>query len=304
MLIMTLQRRYSVTGNTTLDGSRAPPPIVGMRSPKITAIQPTVQTSSNPRESVTSPDLVSDRRPPKRDATQLPSPNDVDPKWLPTKIAKLAIEAVEAPPLPPPEPVRAPTGFLDLPPEIRNQIYRELPDTLISSRPLIYCLSTFKGRKQHCLASVCRQIRSESLAIFYGYNTWVIKLEFKLMYDAFKAWISSIGDVNAGNLRLLQLSVRSRDFRPVPPGGNAADADVYTCADGDATFRIDLSERFPGGEVTVMRCDGSAAAGEVARARLQDLIEPLWQKRVAGTLTGQDFIVAVDDFLGHTGWWL
>jgi len=247
---------------------------------------------------------VSDCRPPKRDATQLPSPNDVDPKWLPTKIAKLAIEAVEAPPPPPPEPVRAPTGFLDLPPEIRNQIYRELPDTLISSRPLIYCLSTFKGRKQHCLASVCRQIRSESLAIFYGYNTWVIKLEFKLMYDAFKAWISSIGDVNAGNLRLLQLSVRSKDFRPVPPGGHAADAEVYTCADGDATFRIDLSERFPGGEVTVMRCDGEAAAGEAARVRLQGLIEPLWKKRVAGTLTGRDFIVAVDDFLGYTGWWL
>lgn len=295
-----------MTGNAILDGSR--------RSPKIAPLQPSVQTSCNLCESADSPDL--DRRPPKRDATQLPSPNDIDPKTLPNKIAKLALEAdAETSPspshsdfsYPSPRPQipevtpHKPIGLLGLPPEIRNQIYRELPDTLISSRPLIYCLSTFKGRKQHCLSSVCRQIRSESLAIFYGYNTWVIKLEFKIMYDAFRAWISSIGDMNAGNLRLLQLSVRGRDFRPVAAG---TEAGGYKCVDGDATFRIDLSERYVGGEVTVMRCDGSVDAGEQARACLRGLVQPVWKKRQEGRLRGEDFVEMVDAFLGYTGWWL
>jgi hypothetical protein len=77
----------------------------------------------------------------------------------------------------------------------------------------------------------------------------------------------------------------------------------YLCVDGDATFRIDLSERFEGGEVEVVRCDGSRAAGEHARKFLAGLVEPLWRKRREGRLRGEEFLGMVDAFLGFTGWW-
>ncbi|KAF2812939.1 uncharacterized protein BDZ99DRAFT_246243 [Mytilinidion resinicola] len=363
MTTVQLQRRYSFTSSTVLDGTAVTNASAAVRSPKTIALQP-VETACNLCENPgVGVDFGQDRRPPKRDATQLPSPNANDTQSLPTKITRLALErdadddidsgysddgdVISPPPLrleshdrlqhhlnlsqteplelepysdalpllaaaPPPNPPH----LLSLPPELRAQIYRYLPDTLISSRPLIYCLSTFAGRKQHPLAAVCRQIRQESLALFYGYNTWLIKLEFKIMYDAFRAWIRDLGD-NAGELRLLQISVRGRMFRPVvgTAGGagsgsgtavfsTAASAGVeYLCVDGDATFRIDLSERYEGGEVEVVRCDGSAAAGERARAHLQGLVEPLWRKRREGRLRGADFLGMVDLFLGYTGWW-
>ncbi|KAF2494257.1 hypothetical protein BU16DRAFT_68800 [Lophium mytilinum] len=368
MTTVQLQRRYSFTSSTVLDGTAVTNTSAAVRSPKTIALQP-VETACNLCENPgVGVDFGQDRRPPKRDATQLPSPNANDTQSLPAKITKLALElerdvdddidsgysddgdVILPSPIPlhleshdrlqhhlnlhcheslelepyntplllPAVPTANPPHLLSLPPELRAQIYRYLPDTLISSRPLIYCLSTFAGRKQHPLAAVCRQIRQESLALFYGYNTWLIKLEFKMMYDAFRTWIRDLGD-NAGELRLLQISVRGRMFRPVVGGttggagsgsGTAvfstagASAGVeYLCVDGDATFRIDMSERYEGGEVEVVRCDGSKAAGERARVHLQGLVEPLWKKRREGRLRGADFLGMVDLFLGYTGWW-
>ncbi|KAF2009981.1 hypothetical protein BU24DRAFT_68744 [Aaosphaeria arxii CBS 175.79] len=257
--------------------------------------------------------------------------------------------------------------FLTLPPEIRHQIYLHLPD-LVLPHPLIYCLSTFANKKSHPLASVSSQIRAEALAIFYTYNIWTIKLEFKIMYDAFQEWICRLGD-SARDLRVVIIAVRGRMFKPwtrhgrgsnlisvgnqqqqqtilpsnqatainmalgtgsastaagagpagpmtilpsntsmiaspllppVPPVTQAT-PHPYSPPDGDASFRIDLSEKWAGGRVELLRNDGTAASGELARFQLSKLVVGIWEKRQAGTLNGQDWVNLVDRFLALTG---
>ncbi|KAF2241012.1 hypothetical protein BU26DRAFT_185949 [Trematosphaeria pertusa] len=210
-----------------------------------------------------------------------------------------------------------PTTLLTLPPELRHQIYRHLPD-LVLPYPLIYCLSTFANNMQHPLASVSRLIRSEALAIFYSYNTWIIKLEFKMMYEAFQDWIIRLGE-GAGLLRLVTIAVRGRLFKPktshassiningqilqIPGLPGAVPVEEYHPPDGDASFNIDLSEKYPGGKVELVRNDGTKGAGEDARKFLAKMVEGLWEKRRTGTLNGQDWVNMVDAFLAFTGWW-
>jgi hypothetical protein len=213
--------------------------------------------------------------------------------------------------------VHIPTTLLTLPPELRHQIYRHLPD-LVLSHPLIYCLSTFANNMQHPLASVSRLIRSEALAIFYSYNTWIIKLEFKLMYEAFHDWIIRLGE-GAGMLRLVTIAVRGRLFKPntthastinmngqlvqIPGIPGSMPVEEYHPPDGDASFRIDLSEKHVGGKVELVRNDGTTQAGEDARQYLEGKVSGLWEKRRTGMLNGQDWVNTVDDFLTFTGWW-
>jgi hypothetical protein len=206
-----------------------------------------------------------------------------------------------------------------LPPELRHQIYLKLPD-LVLPYPLIYCLSTFANKKQHALASVSRLIRSEALAIFYSYNTWIIKLEFNIMYDAFQDWIIRVGD-GAGSLRLVKIAVRGSLFKPRTSHGTTLPVNMpltlalngvsvnapppveaYHPPDGDASFGIDLSEKWTGGRVELLRNDGTREAGEQARIYLGKLVEGLWQKRRTGTLTAQDWVTMVDHFLEFIGW--
>jgi hypothetical protein len=212
-----------------------------------------------------------------------------------------------------PQSSSAPT-LLTLPPELRHQIYRHLPD-LVLSHPLIYCLSTFANNMQHPLASVSHLIRTEALAIFYSYNTWIIKLEFKIMYDAFQDWIIRLGD-GANHLRIVTIAVRGAMFKPrtshsvnsiglngVMNTQIGAVRESYCPPDGDASFRIDLSEKWTGGRVVVERNDGTQEAGERARVLLEKLTHGLWEKRRLGQLNGQDWVDVVDSFLGFTGWW-
>jgi hypothetical protein len=211
-----------------------------------------------------------------------------------------------------------PPTFLTLPPELRHQIYLYLPD-LVLPHPLIYCLSTFENKKQHPLSAVSRQIRSEALAVYYSYNHWIIKLEFKIMYDAFQNWIIQLGDA-AGHLRIVTVAVRGALFKPRTshspginingmivmananvPGGHVVEE--YHPPDGDASFQIDLSEKYEGGLVEVVRNDGSRESGEKAKVFLAGLVRGMWEKRKAGTLNGQDWVDMVDRFLTFTGWW-
>jgi hypothetical protein len=210
-----------------------------------------------------------------------------------------------------------PITLLTLPPEMRHQIYRHLPD-LVLPYPLIYCLSTFANNMQHPLASVSRLIRSEALAIFYSYNTWIIKLEFKMMYEAFHDWIIRLGE-GAGMLRLVTIAVRGRLFKPntshassintngqlihLPGMPTAIPVEEYHPPDGDASFKIDLSEKYVGGKVELVRNDGTKQAGEDAKDYLGKMVNGLWEKRRLGTLNGQDWVTMVDDFLTFTGWW-
>ncbi|XP_014553850.1 hypothetical protein COCVIDRAFT_29001 [Bipolaris victoriae FI3] len=214
-----------------------------------------------------------------------------------------------------------PLTFITLPPEIRHQIYR-CCENLVVDKPLVYCISTFNGEMQHPLASVSRLVRSEALAIFYSYNLWVIKVEFRMMYEAFRDWIIRLGE-GAGLLRLIALSVRGSLFKPkkshgqsvlihghlvqLAPGiiGPAAGSreELYCPPDGDASFKIDLSEKHAGGMVQLVRNDGTSEAGEKARVFLSKMVEGLWEKRRAGTLNGQDWITMVDSFLSFIGGW-
>ncbi|KAF2188216.1 hypothetical protein K469DRAFT_660813 [Zopfia rhizophila CBS 207.26] len=323
---MQLQRRYSVTGQTPADH------LGGMKSPKPQVLDTSVQTTTC---GLCEPGAhnYAVRTSSKRSATQLPSPSTPSSQELPTKIARLGLEhddmeidtcsdslpeEISIPqalsPLLPRSTELRPT-LLTLPPEIRHQIYLLLGD-LILPYPLIYCLSTFPNKKQHPLASVSRLIRSEALAIFYGYNMWIIKLEYKIMYDAFKDWIERLGD-GAGCLRMVTIAVRGACFKPRTYHSSSINAnwalanvgaagvviEEYHPPDGDASFRIDLSEKFAGGKVEVVRNDGTWEAGESARVCLQGLVWPLWEKRGQGLLTGKDWTDMVDQFLTYTGWW-
>ncbi|KAF2031548.1 hypothetical protein EK21DRAFT_62976 [Setomelanomma holmii] len=211
----------------------------------------------------------------------------------------------------------APT-FLTLPPEIRHQIYRNCEE-LVFRQPLLYCIATAFDKIQHPLASVSRQVRSEALAIFYSYNTWTVKVEFRMMYDGFQHWIIRLGD-GAGSLRLVDLSVRGTLFKPkrthtqsvllggqliqITPGvATNGRQELYSPPDGDASFKIDLSEKHVGGKVCIMRNDGTQEAGETGRAYLAKKVEELWDKRRAGTLNGQDWVNMVDNFITFIGGW-
>lgn len=215
--------------------------------------------------------------------------------------------------------------FLTLPPEIRFQIYR-LDTDLVKPNPLCYCLENAGSKIQHPFASVSRQIRREALAIFYSYNTWAIKTEYKMFYEAFQDWIIRLGD-GAGLLRLVTLSVRGKLFKPVKshpqsiivnghivvihtghptaaPIGvlpSPTREEMYSPPDGEASFTIDLSEKYAGGRVRLTRNDGTSEAGEKGRVQLEKMVEGLWQKRRDGTLNGQDWISLVDGFLAFVG---
>ena len=219
----------------------------------------------------------------------------------------LHLESID---IPTPEPPHVPPTFLTLPPEIRHKIYPYC-DRLVYNKPLLYCIATAFDKIQHPLASVSCQIRQEALAIFYGQNVWIIKVEFRMMYDSFQSWIIRLGD-GAGHLRRVELSVRGTMFAPVKrPTPNAAAygyhvptlTKSYYPPDGEASFRIDLSEKYTNGRVQLVRNDGTREKGEVARLWLETMVEGLWEKRKAGILNGQDWVTTVDTFITFIGGW-
>ena len=222
-----------------------------------------------------------------------------------------------------PDEAHAPPTLLTLPPEIRLQIYGHLYEKLIFQKPLLYCIATAFDKIQHPLAAVSRQVRSEALAIFYSNNTWTVKVEFRMMYEGFQHWIIRLGD-GAGSLRLVDLSVRGTLFKPehshtqsvllhgqvvpvahgVPFALMGERTTTYSPPDGDASFKIDLSEKWAGGNVRLMRNDGTKQAGEVGRARLASMVEALWEKRRNRKLNGQDWVTMVDSFITFIGGWV
>lgn len=195
--------------------------------------------------------------------------------------------------------------LLTLPPEIRRLIYQHIP-YITNRQPLIYCLSIFKNRKQHPLAAICRVIRSEALELYYSSNTWLVKLEYRDFYDSFASWILGLDDSSANALRLLRVSVRGALFaKPMiyGPDGFLVKNDSRG-AYGYATFGVDLSEKYAGGRVEVLACDGPAAAGAQGKVALEGIVRGLWERKGRGKLRGRDVKEAMDTFLSFTGWWL
>lgn len=83
------------------------------------------------------------------------------------------------------KPRRRRTGFLDLPGEMRNEIYRYVlvQDTPIStgiswSRSYFPVRDTYRLKgPQPAISRICRQVRLEALSVFYGENTFLFKAQ-------------------------------------------------------------------------------------------------------------------------------
>lgn len=125
------------------------------------------------------------------------------------------------------------------------------------------------------------------------------------MYDAFKSWITGIGDTNAGNLRVVEISVRGKMFAPRRPPREllvGQDGRTVCVASDDVVFRIDLSERMQGGVVEVKGNKGPREEEEMALAVVKSLVEVLWRKKLIGELRVRDWLWAVEGILNYTGW--
>jgi hypothetical protein len=102
----------------------------------------------------------------------------------------------------------APKGFLSLPQELRDHIY-EL--ALVKPRNTITMLSNYScfqsevSAAQPALARVNRQIRQETLPIFYSANLFLAELSDETDLDTAKRWLQAIGDENVKSLRRLVL---------------------------------------------------------------------------------------------------
>lgn len=99
------------------------------------------------------------------------------------------------------------TNFLDLPPELRIQIYQHV---LIRNQPTIigeaYRWSLVKhsiGRQlaQPSITRASRLIRNESLPIFYGENMFIAREIFWSRRKTVQKWLSAIGLWNRALLK-------------------------------------------------------------------------------------------------------
>lgn len=99
-------------------------------------------------------------------------------------------------------------GFLDLPPEIREQVYECL---VVKPKNTITMLSNhniFKSEVSACQPALCwvnRQIRHEALATFYSNNLFLAELGDRDDLATAKQWLHAIGDANVACLRRLAL---------------------------------------------------------------------------------------------------
>lgn len=110
-------------------------------------------------------------------------------------------------------------GFLDLPAEIRNDIYRQV---LVQEEPVDFPLSTSSDRPNlsAALLATCRQINEEAAQILYGDNRFVLRRDFrergKLHENPWSeigwkdnySFISRLGAQNVANIRDLKLGLR------------------------------------------------------------------------------------------------
>ncbi|TKA75036.1 hypothetical protein B0A49_02183 [Cryomyces minteri] len=95
------------------------------------------------------------------------------------------------------EPKSGPFPILKLPRELRDLFYR----LFLISRMKILGIPHMPALAQPPLTRVCRQIRNESLPIFYGGNTFRAFCDDPLTISAFGSWLRLIGNDNCALLR-------------------------------------------------------------------------------------------------------
>lgn len=105
-------------------------------------------------------------------------------------------------------PPSTPRGFLDLPQELRDEIYQYV---LIKDHAVITLLSNEDCKSQISAAQppicyVSKQIRSEALPIFYRSNNFAAELADDEDLETLQNWFATIGKQNVKDLRVLSLS--------------------------------------------------------------------------------------------------
>lgn len=104
---------------------------------------------------------------------------------------------------------RRPTkGLLDLPRELRDQIYEYLvfkPKNTITMLPNYGSFQSVVSAAQPAICGVNKQIRSETLPIFYGSNLFLAEISESTDLAIAKNWLSAIEGDNICHLRRLAL---------------------------------------------------------------------------------------------------
>lgn len=101
-----------------------------------------------------------------------------------------------------------PKGFLDLPRELRDEIYEYLvvkPTNTITMLENHNCFQNEISAAQPAISRVNRQIRLESLPMFYKRNVFMAELSNFYDLSIAKNWLEAIGNFNATCLRRLAL---------------------------------------------------------------------------------------------------
>jgi hypothetical protein len=99
-------------------------------------------------------------------------------------------------------------GLLDLPQELRDQIYGYLmlkQKTHITMLPHYSCSQSLVSAAQPALCYVNKQIRTETLPIFYSSNLFLAELSDDTDLAVAKNWLAAIGNENLRHLRRLAL---------------------------------------------------------------------------------------------------
>ena len=101
------------------------------------------------------------------------------------------------------------TGLLHLlPPELRDQIYEYIvlkPRTTITMLTNHACVQSEVSAGQPALSYVNKQLRAETLPLFYSSNTFLAEVSDIYDLEIAKQWLAAIGDSNVRHLRRVAL---------------------------------------------------------------------------------------------------
>lgn len=137
-------------------------------------------------------------------------------------------------------------SFMTLPPELRNRIYQL---TLLPSKGDSGCVDNTTAidlktpnstwTRQPALTKVSRQIRAESLPLYYGLNKFVVRISQTRSYrstvkqcsfgkslssDCAAVWLSRIGKANIDLIKDLEI----RHIRAIGPVGIGSVGETFT----------------------------------------------------------------------------
>lgn len=96
-----------------------------------------------------------------------------------------------------------PFRLLDLPGEIRNQIYELV---LIQHIPVAVYACCARLQDPPAITQTSRQLRSETLSLFYQRNRFQFEIFSPEEPNTFTPWVNSIGPHNARSLRSVQIA--------------------------------------------------------------------------------------------------